>query len=303
MSAAISVVITTYNHERYIEAAVNSVLDQGVRDIEVIIVDDGSTDRTFALVQMFERRGVRVLQKPNGGPSSALNMGLAQSTGKFIVLFSGDDVLLPGSIRRRVEALQSGSCSIVCSTPVWIDSEGSELPIGAHPALFHNFKYKSNIDLFRRIYYEGNFICAPTVAMTRSCWSAVGAFNESLWQLQDYEYWLRALASGHQICCLEQPDVSYRWHGKNLSTTNRSLADWEDLQILEVAPDWLSPADLQHLVFGESSLAGPSVPPKILSMLAKIRHRNPTVRQAGRRDLRAIAANDVWRLQALECIF
>jgi len=103
----VSVLIDTYNHERFIEQAILSVLEQdfpaAVR--EIIVVDDGSTDRTPETVKKFEPQ-VRVLRKSNGGQASAFNTGIPECTGEIVAFLDGDDWWAPGKLRAVVDALE-----------------------------------------------------------------------------------------------------------------------------------------------------------------------------------------------------
>ncbi|NKC02859.1 glycosyltransferase family 2 protein [Ochrobactrum haematophilum] len=83
----ISLIVTTYNHARYIGDALASVLTQDVPDLQVIVVDDGSTDGTLGIAQEFEVSGVEVLSKANGGPSSALNHGMSRARRESLLFF------------------------------------------------------------------------------------------------------------------------------------------------------------------------------------------------------------------------
>ena len=102
----VTVLIDTYNHERFIERAITSVLEQDMPldDVEILVVDDGSTDRTPELVRRFEPR-VRYLRKPNGGQASAFNFGFAQARGEIIATLDGDDWWAREKLRRVLETL------------------------------------------------------------------------------------------------------------------------------------------------------------------------------------------------------
>jgi glycosyltransferase involved in cell wall biosynthesis len=103
----VSVLIDTYNHERFIEKAIRSVLEQDMpmADVEILVVDDGSTDRTPEIVRKFEPR-VRLLRKPNGGQASAFNFALPQTQGKTIAMLDGDDWWAKQKLRRALETLK-----------------------------------------------------------------------------------------------------------------------------------------------------------------------------------------------------
>src|SRR2546421_9176058 len=99
----VSVSMVTYNHEKYVAEAIRSVLDQTFRDLEVVIVNDGSTDGTAARIAAFDDPRVVAVHQDNRGPSAATNRALAACRGKYVALFSGDDVCQPDRIRRQVE--------------------------------------------------------------------------------------------------------------------------------------------------------------------------------------------------------
>jgi glycosyltransferase involved in cell wall biosynthesis len=103
----VSVLIDTYNHERFIEQAITSVLEQDMpmADVEIVVVDDGSTDRTPEIVRRFEPR-VRLLRKSNGGQASAFNFALPQTRGEIIAMLDGDDWWAKQKLRRALETLE-----------------------------------------------------------------------------------------------------------------------------------------------------------------------------------------------------
>ena len=105
----ISVLIDTYNHERFIEKAITSVLEQDfpVADREIIVVDDDSGDRTPEIVRQFQTQ-VRYIRKQNGGQASAFNVGIPECKGEIIAFLDGDDFWLPGKLA-RVAAVFAGN--------------------------------------------------------------------------------------------------------------------------------------------------------------------------------------------------
>lgn len=284
--ASISVVITAYNHERYLSEALESVLSQDLLPNEIILVDDGSTDDTLQIARAYEARGVTVVQRENGGPSKAFNQGAAQATGDVLVFFSGDDVLMAGSIRQRVQVLASGQYDIACSMPEWIGSDGRKLSQREHPAHFPSFGAPKPTEMFAKLYYSGNFICAPSVAMTRDSWLETGELDPDFWQLQDYDYWLRACAKNQRFFCLPEPCIYYRWHGKNLSERNTLKSVYEMETIWLEAPRYLEQEMLMDLVFGsEFSTFETPLSPNDLRMFVRRKHSNNIVRQHARSEL------------------
>jgi glycosyltransferase involved in cell wall biosynthesis len=104
----VTVLIDTYNHEQFVEQAITSVLEQDMSmgDVEIVVVDDGSTDRTPEIVRRFEPR-VRLLRKPNGGQASAFNLALPQSRGEMVAMLDGDDWWAKQKLRRALETLEA----------------------------------------------------------------------------------------------------------------------------------------------------------------------------------------------------
>src|SRR5690348_4353759 len=102
----VSVVVTCFNLGAYLDEAVQSVLDQTFQDIEVLIVDDGSTDEfTRELLSAYRRPRTRVIRTPNGGLSAARNVGAASTTGEYLCMLDADDRLAPSMIERSVTEL------------------------------------------------------------------------------------------------------------------------------------------------------------------------------------------------------
>src|SRR5436305_5580471 len=98
----VSVTLVTYNHEKYIDAAIRSVLDQTFRDLELVIVNDGSTDGTAGRIAAFDDPRIVVVHQDNRGPSAAANRAIATTHGKYVALFTGDDVCHPDRLRRQL---------------------------------------------------------------------------------------------------------------------------------------------------------------------------------------------------------
>src|SRR5580693_9517659 len=104
---AVTILIDTYNHERFIEEAIVSVLEQDFprAETEILVVDDGSTDRTPEIVRKFQPQ-LRLIRKPNGGQASAFNSGIPETRGEIVAFLDGDDWWAPGKLRHVVEAME-----------------------------------------------------------------------------------------------------------------------------------------------------------------------------------------------------
>ena len=116
----ISVIVPVYNVEKYLRCCVDSILAQTFTDIEVLLVDDGSTDSSGAICDEYAQldRRVRVFHKTNGGVSSARNLGLDEATGRWIMFVDSDDKVSPEICERLLEHVSEGSMSI-CNCYEW----------------------------------------------------------------------------------------------------------------------------------------------------------------------------------------
>ncbi|MBX9710946.1 MAG: glycosyltransferase [Xanthobacteraceae bacterium] len=232
-SASISVVLITYNYSQYILQSIASVLDGLPENSEVVVVDDGSTDDTRDKLGTLNNASVRVLFKQNGGPSTALNHGINHSTGEYIAIMSGDDISLPQGISRRLAYLQNTQADIVSSVPVFIDGEGNSVVNEQMSPVFAPLDDMSNPNVLRRLLFLGNFISAPSIMMRRAVVDKVGLHLDSLFQLQDYELWIRAVLAGFRISISHAPFIKYRLHASNLSSpANQERTYWELASIL-----------------------------------------------------------------------
>ncbi|MFZ5644674.1 MAG: glycosyltransferase [Bacillota bacterium] len=205
----VSIVIPTYNHARYLGEAVDSVLKQDYRNIEVLVVNDGSTDDTEKVLKPFAQR-IRYFYKERGGTSSALNMGIKKSRGIYLCWLSADDLFRKDKVSLQVGQLeQYRTLGFVYSSFNVIDAEGNIIN------RVHSEYYRSHKKMVQEL-LKGCFINGSTVMMRKSALDKVGGFDETLPQAHDYDMWYRLLC--HYSCGFsDELLVSYRWHGENLS--------------------------------------------------------------------------------------
>lgn len=247
-SITVSVVIITYNHARYIMQSVTSILQQLPDDCEVIVVNDGSTDKTDDLLSQIQHKQVRILSKQNGGPSSALNDGILSSSGKYIAIFSGDDVSTPGGIAARLDFIRRTNADIASSIPAFINDAGQTIANFEMANVFRPLENMSSAAVLKHLLVKGNFICAPSVIMRRSVFDKIGLHLDALFQLQDYELWIRAALAGYKFSISETPFVHYRIHANNLSSSaNNPRTVWEQIAILRKISQELDRKTLDQL--------------------------------------------------------
>jgi glycosyltransferase involved in cell wall biosynthesis len=219
---AVSVVIPTYNSAQYLAEAIDSVLAQTYKDFELLVVDDGSTDDTEELMRQYGPP-VHYLRKPNGGVSTARNLGIEQSKGRYVGFLDADDTWFPEKLERQLAALADHPNFRACySAFLRVTSELDALGIwrgsGHGSAL---------ADLLTR----GNVIGSVSVVCERTLFSEVGGFDPTLSQCADWDMWVR-LATRTDLLYLDEPLVTYRQHGANMSN-NPALLERDSIRVLE----------------------------------------------------------------------
>ena len=205
----ISVVMICYNHEKYIDEAVRSILSQTYTDFELIIVDDGSTDDTFEIIQGYDDPRIIALTQENSGPSIALNTGIMKSAGEYIAIMSGDDLSLPQRLEVQLRQIEEENADMVFSLPEIIGENSEVLGQEARSGFFGR-EFDSTPDLYKSLFYSGNFLCAPSCFCRQSTIKKVGRFRRGLIQLQDFDYWIRACKKNLVIKLYEKPVIQYR---------------------------------------------------------------------------------------------
>ncbi len=211
----VSVVIPVFNQERYLALAIDSVLAQTYRDLELIVVDDGSTDGTLEVIRGYGSR-IRALRKPNGGNASALNLGIQEASGEWIAWLSSDDLWEPNKLNRQMEAAQAlPSTEFVFTDDVIIDSEGMVLER-------RHFSLPSSKTMRLLKLARGCFIDGSSVLIHRNVFRRVGLFDEGDRLTSDYDLWLRVVKDCDMIH-IPEPLVRYRVHGAQASKNHEAM--------------------------------------------------------------------------------
>lgn len=229
----ISVTMATYNHEKYIGEAVESILNQTYTNFELIIVNDGSNDKTDEIIRKFRDERITYIHQENQGTSSAMNRAILDSRGKYIAFMSGDDISYPHRLETEYNYLVTSEKKIVFS---WVDfiDENSQIITDSHYAenLF-NHPNRTRSEILRHFFFHGNYINAVTGLIYRELLLDAGLFNVAAIQIQDWEMWLK-LIEKHEIHILPDQLIKYRIRdiGNNLSSPSNFIrADFEVQQL------------------------------------------------------------------------
>lgn len=207
--------IPAYNVASYIEAAIDSALAQTVGDLEVIVVEDGSTDDTADVIAQVSARHcdprLKVLHRANGGLAAARNTGILMSSGQYIGFLDADDIWLPTKAQRHIDLMHlDPTIGISFSNSRYILEDGT-----ITPHLLRADKLRPGFhDMIRRN-HVGNG-SAPIVR--RACFDQAGRFNETLKSCEDYEMWCRILwLTDFRIEGIDEPLTLYRIRDTSLS--------------------------------------------------------------------------------------
>ena len=181
-SPKVSVIIPTYNRGWTLQEAVDSVLGQDYNNFELIVVDDGSTDETASILNLYDRNLKTITQK-NQGVSAARNKGLQYAGGDLIAFLDSDDLWLPQKLSRQVAFFQQNPDAQICQTEeIWVRNGRRVNPKNRHR--------KPSGDIFNRSLHLC-LVSPSAVMLKRSLFDKVGLFDESLPACEDYDLWLR----------------------------------------------------------------------------------------------------------------
>jgi glycosyltransferase involved in cell wall biosynthesis len=204
----VTVVVPAYNAQRFLGETLRSVLDQTFRDFEVLVVDDGSTDGTAAIVDDFGPP-VRRIAQPNRGVSRARNAGIEAAAGRFVAFLDADDLWDPPKLERQMARLRAAPEAGLCYTGLRrIDAQGAVRSV--EPA-------RELPDLCRTLLLESCVIAISSVTARRDLLRRAGGFDPTLSQCADWDMWLR-LSSLTRAAAVAEPLTRYRTFPGNMSS-------------------------------------------------------------------------------------
>jgi len=209
-SPRVSVLLPTYNRARFLEEAIDSVLRQTLEDLELIVVDDGSSDETPALLAAIEDPRLRCTRQPHSGISATLNRALSAARGEYIARLDSDDLWLPNMLATLVPILDLRRDAGVAY------AQGQAMTADGHPlAHVQGLPPRFANDSLRSIVYD-DCTCNIALIARRSCFERVGTYDKNLIANEDWDMWLR-VARQFDFVFVEQVVARIRWHDGNLT--------------------------------------------------------------------------------------
>lgn len=217
----VSVVIPLYNHEQYIEAAIQSVLSQTVPAAEIIVIDDGSTDSSAAKVRELCKKHPQIIfwSWPNQGAHHTLNAGILRATGDFVAILNSDDCYDPERLAACLAVVRADpSVDVVASVATFIDGQGkSALNPWYDDALAF---YKQENDIALALFHANFLVTTSNLFIRRSVFDSTGLFAP-LRYAHDLEWSLRLILGKKHIQLIDRPLLAYRLHAKNTISENK----------------------------------------------------------------------------------
>jgi glycosyltransferase involved in cell wall biosynthesis len=216
----VSVVIPAFNSAAYLREAIESVFRQTVKPLEVIVIDDGSEDRTFEAAAEFGNR-ITYLRKERGGPATARNIGIRAALGEWIAFLDADDIWMPNLLEKLLQCAAGTRADLAfCDSMTLVDGR----IVGAHR--LENCRIKSRLDRlapngilrnpFELLLEVGCYIFPSSTLVRRECLLQVGLFDEVMYGTEDIDLWLR-LSLKYRFAVLNDPLVLRRMHTTNIS--------------------------------------------------------------------------------------
>jgi glycosyltransferase involved in cell wall biosynthesis len=217
----LSVIIPTYNGSKYLTAALTSVVVQQDDRLECVVIDDGSTDNTLAIVESFQDRlKIKLITKARAGNWVVnTNHALTEASGSYACFLHQDDLWLEGRLEQIKKAIAAyPQASLYLHDSVFIDEQGKPLGLWSCP-LASKRRIISADEMSEKLIVQ-NFVAIPAPVFKRSAALEIGGLNDELWYTADWDFWLKLAALG-DTCYIPKPLAAFRVHGDS-QTIRRS---------------------------------------------------------------------------------
>jgi glycosyltransferase involved in cell wall biosynthesis len=211
-SPAVSIITPAYNAQEYLQEAVGSALAQTYRDFELLVIDDGSADRTFDIAKHLAQQDARVhaLATEHVGVSAARNAGMRRARGRYIALLDSDDTWFPDFLAAQLAVFErSPATGVVSGNALSIGGPLDGRPLSPPSTQCYPV---SVLDMIR----DEHAVCVMSV-FRRSVFETTGGLSEDLSHSEDYEFWLRAALAGFTFVRNPKPLARYRRHADSAS--------------------------------------------------------------------------------------
>lgn len=211
----VSVYIPSYNHEKYVSDSIKSVLNQTYKNIELIVIDDGSKDNSVSIIQnLADKYGFKFIHRPNKGLSATINQALNLANGKYICGCASDDKFILDKIEKQVKFMEENPDVAVCC--------------GNHIEFNENYENKISLKFDKKYDFETllefDLISASTAMIKSEVLKKLGGYDENM-IIEDLDMWLRITHAGYKIAHIDEYLAHYRKHGTNTTANYAKMVD------------------------------------------------------------------------------
>lgn len=212
----ISIVVPSYQQARYVEETIRSILLQGYPDLELMVMDGGSSDGTAELLRRYDPWLSYWVSERDRGQTHAINKGLERATGEIFAYLNSDDVYEPGALHRAARAFtEHPDADVVHGGCVYMNESGREsFTVRARVRGFESY-----LRIWERL-AERDFLTQPEVFVRRSALGEVGEFREELRSVMDFEMWLRLLSRGKRFLAVDETLARFRTYPAQKSSVD-----------------------------------------------------------------------------------
>ncbi len=243
----VSIIIPVYNGSKYVGEAIESALNQTYKNIEIIVVNDGSTDngKTEEVVKSFGDK-VKYLNKENGGVSSALNLGLKNITGDYVSWLSHDDVYTPDKIEKQINLLagqEDKRCLCLCDVR-FIGADSKPISKSVPQRKTGKYNWREALSHVIDVSVNGCALLLPV-----SVFEDVGCFDESLRFCQDMLMWFEIFLDKYSMIVSSDVGVLSRWHREQVTKTRKDLFHHDVEYICQTIPEKMAAVDTKQDAF------------------------------------------------------
>ncbi len=219
----VTVILTSYNHEKFIRESIDSILSQTYKNFEFIIVDDCSSDASWDIICNYKKEHpdiITIRHTYNWGSGSIEDTVKKYANGDYIAIHHCDDIWEKDKLQKQVEAIMKiPNCAAVFTNAIAIDETGKEYldKEGFYYNLF-SVKNRSRHEWLNHFFYKGNCLCHPSILIRKDVYMDDGFFRKGLRQIPDFVKWIQ-VCKKYEIYVLSEPLVKFRVHnaGKNTS--------------------------------------------------------------------------------------
>jgi len=221
----LTVLMTVYNGEPYLEEAIRSILDQSFQDFEFLIIDNASTDGSRAVVSSFKDPRIQlIVNSKNLGPPRALNQGLQLAAGKYVARMDADDIALPERFARQLDFMTHNTLCAALGTQIsLIDHNGRKTYVPRMPVTSEEVRWKILLT---------SPLAHSSVVMRKDIVLGVGGYDERLRHGADYQLWSMLVSRGHHIAILDEQHMLIRVHPRSDGITAKRKELLEELSLI-----------------------------------------------------------------------